>query len=345
MLKLDLKDRRILHELDHNARIPFSRLGKKIGLSESVVRYRVERLLSSGVLRGFVAFVDTYELGFRHYNVFLKLKVISEKKEADIFEGLKRLPSVCWLVSTSGQYNLVAGVLAKDVEEFEDAFNSMMRVLENCVDEDSVLIASGAFQFSYPLLEKRQEIKPAVLNAGQKVKLSRVDFGILQELSKDPRISVLDISKKLNLSFSIVSRHFSSLLSSGYIQGFKPWINMEKLGKYYYIVLLKLKYVDRRTRNSFIEGLKQLPQTYFITNGVGNWSVQVEFFCSDDSEFRKVMNKIFPSQKSDIVKEHTELRVNDELKCVFYPIGLSAGAMQTSLSSWYEQKNINKRKK
>ena len=42
--KLDLKDRKILRELDMNARIPMNELAKKVGLSRQVVQYRIQRM-------------------------------------------------------------------------------------------------------------------------------------------------------------------------------------------------------------------------------------------------------------------------------------------------------------
>ena len=50
LIKLDLKDKRILKELFVNARMPYSTIGKKVGLSKEVVHYRVNRLMKIGLL-------------------------------------------------------------------------------------------------------------------------------------------------------------------------------------------------------------------------------------------------------------------------------------------------------
>ena len=337
MAKVDLKDRRILHELDHNARIPFSKLGRKIGLSESVVRYRVDRLLSSGVLRGFLTFIDSPKLGYHFHTLFIKLKVISEAKERDIIERLKRHPSVCWLCSTSGPYHLIVSMLVRDAHHLLDVQNDIARIVENCIVEDSLFIATTACQLPYPLLpgQKRDVIeKTAQISAAQKMRLDRIDLKILELLSLNSRVTALELSEKLGLCVGAVSERYDRLVSSDLVQGFKPSIDMSKLGKQWYVVLFKLKYVDVRMRNSFVEYLKSLPQTFFVVNGVGNWGMQVEFYCDDDREFRQVLNRIFPSQKSDIIKEHAELRVNEEHKCVFYPFSIAGDTVQASLDLW-----------
>ena len=45
MVDLDLKDRKILYELDLNCRQSNAQIGKKVGLSRKVVDYRIKRKL------------------------------------------------------------------------------------------------------------------------------------------------------------------------------------------------------------------------------------------------------------------------------------------------------------
>ena len=50
MDKIDLKDRKILHELDINARQTLSQIGKNVRLPKSVVAYRIKKLEETGFL-------------------------------------------------------------------------------------------------------------------------------------------------------------------------------------------------------------------------------------------------------------------------------------------------------
>ena len=45
MTQLDLKDKKILLELELNSRQSFSSIAKKVGLSKEVVNYRVNKLI------------------------------------------------------------------------------------------------------------------------------------------------------------------------------------------------------------------------------------------------------------------------------------------------------------
>ena len=44
MIKINLKDRKILYELDKNARQPLSQIGKNVRLYKSAVDYRIKKL-------------------------------------------------------------------------------------------------------------------------------------------------------------------------------------------------------------------------------------------------------------------------------------------------------------
>ncbi|MFI6483658.1 Lrp/AsnC family transcriptional regulator [Nonomuraea sp. NPDC050663] len=62
--ELDALDRRILAELQVDARVSFAELGRRVGLSPPAVSERVQRLEESGVITGYRAEVDPRALGF-----------------------------------------------------------------------------------------------------------------------------------------------------------------------------------------------------------------------------------------------------------------------------------------
>ncbi len=62
-LSQDLKDRRILLELDFGARRSDADIAKRIGLTKESTSYRIRRMLSSGTVRHFHTMLDTTQLG------------------------------------------------------------------------------------------------------------------------------------------------------------------------------------------------------------------------------------------------------------------------------------------
>ncbi len=64
MLRVDSIDQRIIAQLVANARASYAEIGKVVGLSAPAVKRRVDRLLETGVLRGFTAVVNPEALGW-----------------------------------------------------------------------------------------------------------------------------------------------------------------------------------------------------------------------------------------------------------------------------------------
>ncbi len=70
---LDDVNKRIIEQLQHDGRMSYATLAKKIGLSEAAARQRVQRMLDSGVMQ-IVAVTDPLTLGF-HRQVMIGMKV------------------------------------------------------------------------------------------------------------------------------------------------------------------------------------------------------------------------------------------------------------------------------
>jgi Lrp/AsnC family leucine-responsive transcriptional regulator len=64
VVALDETDRRLLIELQEDARLSLAELGRRVGLSAPAVAERVRRLTDEGVIRGFRTDVDPRALGY-----------------------------------------------------------------------------------------------------------------------------------------------------------------------------------------------------------------------------------------------------------------------------------------
>ena len=64
MDRLDGIDEQILAELAQHARATFAEIGERVNLSAPAVKRRVDRMLDSGVIRGFTTVIDRSAVGW-----------------------------------------------------------------------------------------------------------------------------------------------------------------------------------------------------------------------------------------------------------------------------------------
>ena len=89
--KIDLKDRKILFELDKNARISYAQIGKKVGLSTEVVHYRIKRFEEKGIITNYHTSINFCKLGLTHFKICLKFNGIDLKTEENYYKKIKQI--------------------------------------------------------------------------------------------------------------------------------------------------------------------------------------------------------------------------------------------------------------
>ena len=118
---MDKIDRKIVRELQANARLSNQELADIIGLSPSPCLRRVRKLEVAGVLSGYTAIVDQEMYGLP-VNVFVSIRLeVQNNQSIKIFEkGINNLDQVmeCYLMTGSRDY--LMRVVSADLKSYED---------------------------------------------------------------------------------------------------------------------------------------------------------------------------------------------------------------------------------
>ncbi len=109
-LHVDEIDRLIIERLQADGRMPYTKLGTQVGLSEAAVRQRVQRLTDAGVIQ-IVAVSDPMLLGRR------RIAMIGVRAEGDtipLAEQISSMPDAEYVVITAGSFDIMVEVMATD---------------------------------------------------------------------------------------------------------------------------------------------------------------------------------------------------------------------------------------
>ncbi|MCB0964811.1 MAG: Lrp/AsnC family transcriptional regulator [Acidimicrobiales bacterium] len=131
---LDETDKAIIRELQADGRMPFTRLGPLVGLSQSATRQRVNRLIESGVMQ-VVAVTDPHLVGLE-VQAMICLRATGDLRA--VADQLATLEPVEYVVITAGAYDLLAEVVCVDNDHLLATLNDSIRTIAG-VTEAQVL--------------------------------------------------------------------------------------------------------------------------------------------------------------------------------------------------------------
>ena len=127
MLRVDAIDQRIISCLVSNARSSYADVGDTVGLSAPAVKRRVDKLLDSGVLRGFTAVVDPEALGWGT-EAFVEVHCRGNVTPGEIRFRLEPLPEVVAAYTVSGAADAIVHLRAANIHHLESVLERLRAV-------------------------------------------------------------------------------------------------------------------------------------------------------------------------------------------------------------------------
>jgi DNA-binding Lrp family transcriptional regulator len=140
-MKIDDTDRRLLHELQLDARRPNTELAAAANVSASTIVNRLRNLERSGVIRGYHADVDDTALG-RNVQALVSVKLRPKTPTAvdaflDAVWSFEETVAV-WLVT--GEYDALVQLSARDMATLSQTVLTSISSAPNVIDERTSIV-------------------------------------------------------------------------------------------------------------------------------------------------------------------------------------------------------------
>ena len=115
-MELDSKDLKIIEILKNNAREPIKDIAKKTAIRPSTVHQRIQRLIKNNVIEKFTVRLNDKAVG-ENFIAFMLIKGTTSDYIHSKFLNDKNVKEV---FGVTGEYDVLAKLKFKDVEEFND---------------------------------------------------------------------------------------------------------------------------------------------------------------------------------------------------------------------------------
>ncbi|MBU0591643.1 MAG: Lrp/AsnC family transcriptional regulator [Candidatus Micrarchaeota archaeon] len=310
-IKLDKKDRQIMHELEENSRQSYTEIGKKVRLKSNTVEYRINKLIQSGIILRMFAEPNLAKLGLKTYRLYLKMENISSEKENEFIAYLKKHPKGQWFAALEGNWDYIMRYSLRDEIEFKKEIDELTKRFGDCMKSKNIAITiqQGYLPLNY-LTGYRGTTRMQTLEEKTE-DVDELDKGIMRELFENSRTSTVTIATRLGISPDAVQYRIKNLLRNGVISFFGAYYDPEKFGYTRYKILFWLKHITEDKEKEFIEYCVQHPNSAYLNRNVGEWDLEVDFDTVNVRDVHRIINEIrkrFP----DIIKDYSILTILNE---------------------------------
>lgn len=126
--ELDELDEKILRMIVENARVPFLEVARACDVSGAAIHQRVQKMTNLGVVKGSEFVVDPEKIGYETC-AFVGIFLTSPSTFDTVVKELEKIPEVVECYYTTGQYDLLIKVFAKNNKDLLRIIHSQLQPL------------------------------------------------------------------------------------------------------------------------------------------------------------------------------------------------------------------------
>ncbi|MNK10798.1 Regulatory protein AsnC [compost metagenome] len=145
MNSIDDFDLQILKYLDEDGRMAYSAIATAMGVSNTMIHQRINRLTEQGILTGIKPVLNEKKLGY-DWGAFTGLSLEKDHDSSRIIEELKKIPEVTECYYITGNYTLYVKIIAKNHEHMRQLLYEKIDSIPGIAKTDSLIELGCAFK-------------------------------------------------------------------------------------------------------------------------------------------------------------------------------------------------------
>ena len=316
---LDLLDKKILYELDLDARVPATAIARRLNRSKETIQFRINRLHEKGFIKGFYAILNTSKLGWYYYKIFLKLKNITPKIEQELLIYLSKQNNIAYLASIEGYYNCIFLVMVRDPEDFLTVFTPFLKLFGSFIQEKEIMTVLTAHRLNQRFLyegkigESKDDFYQIPI---KKYFLVEIDKGILKIISSNARMPLSDIAVRLKEDAKLVKYRLQRLKKEGIILSYVTSINFEILGLQSVQINISLK--DLSVKAAIIQFFSETNVCLFVVELLGKYDLTIELHIERNEQLKRIIDA-FRTRFANQYTDYDITTINKEYVMVWSP--------------------------
>ncbi|MBP9838728.1 MAG: Lrp/AsnC family transcriptional regulator [Proteobacteria bacterium] len=306
--KLSELEANALAEMDLNAGISFSSLGRKLNTSKVTASNLIERLVSRKVILGYSAVIDLSKIGYTAYGVFIKLKNITEKDYDKLITKISSHSSVHGIAECGGPYDLMFTINAEQIYTLHEVLSSLQQGYARFFQDCKISTRVTVNYYSREYLKRKMKLpreysfSRTLRKSKSQLPLDDLDKKILNILAGNARIPITEIANKLKVARSTITNRITALESNKVIIGYLSRIQSPSYGYQVFQLRITLQNKSPQIVEQIFKWATTEPCIVHVVNVIANWDFEVTCEVPHQDELQKIIRRL-NSYGTDIISD------------------------------------------
>lgn len=309
-MKIDKINKKIIFELDKNSRIPERALAKVVGRSKESVRYRIGKLVESGIIKRFTTWIDPTKVGYQSAKIYVTLANIPARKK-ELISYIRNDKRLFWFAIAEGAWNGGLTFFVRDNEEFFHLKNDLFtRFKDLIIDSYTASLVSVHYYGKTYLCD--EEISEAIMfHKVENNSLDEISIKILKDLFLDSRINIVSLANKHDTSVEIIRNRMKKMEEQRIIVRYTIDADFQKLGYDFYKTFLYFHNIHEDDLRKLMTYSKREPNVRFLVKQISPWDIELEVMARSNKEYNEIISRITEEFANIIRKVETATIVED----------------------------------
>jgi DNA-binding Lrp family transcriptional regulator len=228
---IDHLDKKILQILETDARQSKAKIAEQLGISKTVITYRVNRLEKNGIIKGYKYISNQAALGLLSFGLLIRFHGLFLEEQAQILNRMRMSKKFNWVAAINGHWDAIAVAIDNDVHSFNGRLDEFFAQYGKYIKEYNFYIDYEGSISGLNYLYKEPYSRPVIYrNPGSSIILGDLELLVYQKLQRDSQLSLLSIAKQLDKTYDTIKAKYQALIAKGILLKSAPAISHEQLG-------------------------------------------------------------------------------------------------------------------
>jgi Lrp/AsnC family transcriptional regulator for asnA, asnC and gidA len=283
--ELTAADLELIRHLQRDGRITFVELAQVLNMAEKTVRKRVAELREKGLIE-ITAVTDPRLFGYASV-AMIGLRLEPGRIRSDVARELFQVPSIDYVVTTKGRYDLLIEVLCTDDAALSRVIDVEIRGRPGVVDAE--VFSYLHLHYQQPSWDAAQAKPTERASVPRTFEVDAVDMHIVRQLSEDGRAKFLEIARQLDVSEGQIRQRFARLTGSGALR-LVAIVNPRSLG-YGTTAWLCISVAPGHAVSAVADRLAGLPSVAYLAVCAGRFDILAEVVCRDKDDLFQLLDR------------------------------------------------------